>query len=234
MDYLTLTASQSTPGSISDWMNDPTIQSTSSYIVDEAQDWIYQRLRHWRMMPPAVTGLMSTTTNTLTIPADMIEPDFFMVTGVYRRIIPQRTVQELMASWTYDSNGALPVQQPSLYSFDNTNINFDSVADQAYPYAFLYYQSPPRLSATNPTNFLTTKCTRLLRLAIMMMAAEWSRTNPDRAEDRTYYAQEATEELGRVQASSDRARRGSGGGWIEGGIGGPYGGYGGYGYGLAG
>ena len=217
MDYATLVASKSTPGSIGDWCNDSRVVNSATIIVDEAQDWIYQRLRHWRMMPPPVTGTMPTTVNYMTPPADMLEPNFLMITGVNRRIIRQVAYQEVMAAWTYDSNGNLLVQMPRFYSFDQTFLQFDSVPDQAYPYAFLYYQMPARLSSSNTTNFLTTYCERLMRTVIMMHACEWTKEIGQGQFDRSWYESEAMKELDRVQAASDRARRGVSGGWIDGG-----------------
>lgn len=216
MDYPTLTSAKTVAGSIADWTNDGRINVSAPTIVDEAQDWIYQRLRHWRMMPPAVTGTLSTAGLTLPPPADLLEPNFFLITGVSRRVLQERTMQEVMGSWQYDGNGVLVPQQPCIYSFDNTNFNFDSVPDQAYPYSLLYYQMPARLSNANPTNFLTTYCERLVRLACMMMACEWTKEIGQGQFDRTYYEELADAELTKVQSNSDRARRASTGGWIDG------------------
>jgi hypothetical protein len=228
VDYNTLIATKGTPGSIADFTNDGRISASAPTIVDESQDWIYQRLRHWRMAPPPVTGTFSTALNYVQLPSDVLELRMLMVTGQNKRIIRQRTMEELMASWSYDGNGNLPVQQPTWFAFDSTNMNFDSVPDQAYPYALLYYQMPARLSGSNTTNFLTQWCERLMRMVIMMHACEWTKEIGQGQFDRTYYEQQAMEELRIVQANSDLAKRASGGGWIEGGSEA----YAGYGYGL--
>lgn len=225
MDYNTLVAAKGTAGSIADWTNDSRIVNSAPTIVDEAQDVIYRRLRHWRMMPPPVTGTMVTTgfAQPSMVPSDMLEPDYLLITGTSRYLLQQRTMQEVMAAWSYDQNGVLVVQPPRIFSFDQTNFNLDSTPDQAYPYALLYYQMPARLSASNTTNFLTTYCTRLMRTTIMMLACEWTKEIGQGQFDRTYWEQQASAELSAVQAESDRARRGTTGGWIDGSGSGSYG-----------
>lgn len=230
MDYNQLIASNGTAGSIASWVNDSRIQSTAPEIVLEAQDWIYRRLRHWRMIPPPLVGTMSTASIYQPIPSDMLEPDFFMITGTQRRIIFQKTYEEVISAWCYDGNGNLIPQQPSIYAFDDTNFAFDSIPDQAYPYVLRYFQQPAALSVGSPTNFLTSYCQRLLRLVCIMQACEWVKELGQGQFDRTYYAQMATEELERVQRESDRSKRAETGGWIQGNIPGQLGGPGWWGY----
>ena len=68
-----------------------------------------------------------------------------------------------------DGNGNRMQQQPLIYYFDQAAFRFDSPADQAYPYALIYYQQPAMLAAANDTNFLTSYCQLLLRAAVCGM-----------------------------------------------------------------
>ena len=230
MDYTTLTSAKTVPGSIANWMNDSTIVAQTPTIVTESQDWIYRKLRHWRMIPPPITGSMSTSALTQAIPSDMLEPDFFLITGIYRRILYQKTFEEVMAAWAYDGNGVLIPQQPAIYAFDSTNFSFDSVPDKAYPYALRYFQQPAPLSSGNNTNFLTNFCARLFRTVLTMMACEWTKEVAQGQFDRTYWEQQAEAELQRVQIESDRSKRAVTGGWIQGAMAGEAGGPGWVGY----
>lgn len=214
MDYTTLIAAKSVAGSIGDWINDSRIVSSAPVIVDESQDWIYNRLRHWRMMPPAVTGVLSTASPLITFPSDMLEPNYLVITGANRTVLNQKSPQEVFEARAY-SSGSLTVGIPSMYSFDNTDLFFDTKPDQAYPYALLYYQMPARLSPSNTTNFLTTYCERLMRMVIMMNACEWTKEIGQGQFDRTWYEDQANKEVAAVQANSDRARRMTSGPLVE-------------------
>ena len=211
MDWVSLTGSTGTAGAISRWMNNSSITIGSAGdadgILQEAQDWIYRRLRHWRMLTPPTTGTLTSGSDALTLPSDCLEPDFLVLTGTSFYRLRQKPMQEVIMSWAFDGNGNRIQQQPTIYYFDQAAIRFDSVADQPYPYALTYYQQPAVLSATNTTNFLTQYCQRLVRCACMVGAAEWAKDSGTGNYDRTYWEQAATDELDTVQRESDRARR---------------------------
>lgn len=211
MNWVSLTSLSSAAGSIGNWLNNSTISAGSGHVADiilqEAQDWIYRRLRHWRMLTGPTTGTLTVGNDFIPIPSDMLEPDMFILTGVNFYELKQKTMQEVVLSWSYDGNGNRVKQQPMIYYFDQTNLRFDSPADQAYPYALVYYQQPAVLSSTNTTNFLTQYCQRLVRASCMVAAAEYAKDSGVGNYDRTYWVQQAEDELEKVQAESDRARR---------------------------
>jgi len=221
MDWVTLTAVKGTPGSIADWINDSRIAlspggagTTAALIVQEAEALIYGKLRHWRMMPPPVTGSMVQGQQYIVPPSDMLEPDFFMITATAtygKRVLRQRTMQNILESWQYDGNGNIVQQMPFAYWFDNTNLNFDSVPDQTYPYVFTYYQQPAPLSASNTTNFVTQWYPRMMRCAIMMLAAEWLKDSGQTIQGvgpgKNYWSDQFDKELAAAQMASDRAKR---------------------------
>lgn len=208
MDYATLIAGSTTPGSVSRWLNNSTITGDMPEIVLEAESWIYRRLRHFQMIASPVTGTLTIGNDYLTVPSDFLEPITLMTTKSYAQFLDQKPMQEVLASWSWDGSGNRVRQQPMIYYFDGTAFRFDSPPDQAYAYALLYYQQPQPLSVSN-TNFLTATYPRLLRSALMAAACEWSKDNGQGNYDRTYWDEMAQAELEAAQIESDRAKRGT-------------------------
>lgn len=206
MDYQMLCGAKGVPGSISTWTNNSRIQADLPEIVLEAESWIWRRLRHWRMLTPPVTGTLLATNDYLPLPADMLEPFIFCLTGVNQQTLRMRTPQEVVAAWAFDGSGNRVPQQPMIYYFDQANFRFDSPSDQPYPYALIYFQQPQPLAITT-SNFLTVTYPRLLRLACMAAACEWLKDFGQGGADRSYYDALAQDEIDKAQAESDRARR---------------------------
>lgn len=207
MDWTTLTSAKSVAGSIAAWINHSQIQAEAANIVAEAESWIYRRLRHWKMLTAPVTGTLTIGSDQLAIPSDCLEPFFLCTTGIYFQEIDQKPMEEVVRAWSYDSAGARVQAQPVIYSFTQSNIQFDSPPDQAYAYALIYYQQPAALSGSNTTNFLTSTYPRMLRAACMAQAAEWAKDAGMGNYDRTYWDGIAENEIAQAQVESDRARR---------------------------
>ena len=209
MDWTTLTGTSATAGSIANWINKATAQSASAEILLEAESWIYRRLRHWKMLTPPFTGTLTVGQDYLTNPSDMLEPFLLYTTKNYFQNIEQRAIQEVIANWSYNGDGTRTRQQPMMFYFDQTAMRFDSPPDQAYDYAFVYYQQPAALSSSNQTNFLTVTYPRVVRCACTAAACEWAKDAGQGNFDRTYWDQAAQDEIDKAQAESDRARRGT-------------------------
>jgi len=209
VDWNSLTGTKTTAGAIARWINNSTLSSGANgdadLILQEAQDWIYRRLRHWRMLTPPYADMLTAGSDAYTFPADFLEPKLLTITGQYQRLLILKTPDDVINSWAYDGNGNRIQQQPGIYYFDQAALRFDSLADQAYPIALVYFQQPAMLSATNDTNFLTSNCQMLLRRAIMRAACEWTKEVASGQYDRTYWEQAAEAELQAVQEESDRA-----------------------------
>lgn len=205
LNYTTLIASSSTDGSIANWVNHSAAQASADMIVLEAESFIYRRLRHWRMMNSA-TGVMSVSNQYIALPSDYLEDKSLYITGVNYQKLTRKTMEEVVASYVYDGSGNPVPSPPQIYFNDQTNINFNTVPDQAYPYQLWYYQNPAALSVSN-TNFLTTYYPRLLRCACMMSACEFMKDAGQGNFDRTYWAQLAENEISVAQTESDRAQR---------------------------
>lgn len=214
-----LTGTTATPGAIARWLNKSSLTAgdggDADIILDEAMSWIDTRLRHWRMLTPPAAGTMTTGTDAdrIAVPADMAEPDFFMIAGVvsgnlYRQELVQRAPNEIYRGWSYDGTGVRVPNIPYSYSFNQSYIQLDNQPDLAYPYVLAYYQHIATLSSSNTENFLTRDYQRLLRVTCMMVGVEYVKENAQGTYDRTYWAQQAENELRFVQSDSDSARRG--------------------------
>ena len=207
MDWTTLTSSKSVAGSLASWANNSTLQSSASTIIQEAESWIYRRLRHYSMLTVPVSGTLTVGSDQLAIPADMLEPKNLCLTGVYFQWVTQKDEETVIASYGYDSTGARTTGTPRIYYFNQSYIQFDSPCDVAYPYLLTYYQQPAALSAVNTTNFITSRYPRLMRSVCMLGVCEWSKESGQGSFDRTYWQQQSEEELAIAQAESDRSKR---------------------------
>lgn len=212
MTWSQLTGTSTVAGSIANWLNNTQVTAGTGGVADtllqEAMDWITgSGLKHWRMMPNPVTGTMTIGNDYIDLPADFYEADIFYITGTNFQRMDMKTPQEVTANWSYDGTGARIQQKPIMYYVDQDSMRFDSAADQAYPYALVYYQSVPPLSVSNQTNFLTKYYGRLVRCAVMAHASEWAKDSGVGNYDRGYWLQQAMMEQDRAQADSDRSRR---------------------------
>ena len=207
MDYGQLTGSTSVAGSVARWVNTSQIVNDVPEIIAEAESWIYRRLRHWKMLVPPVAGALTPGSDTLALPADLLEPNELYLTGIWFARIPQKTELDVLSAWSFDGNGNRIQTTPAIYYFNQSYIQFDSQADIAYPYALTYYQQPAPLSATNTTNFLTSTYPRMMRCALMAAACEFVKDNGQGNFDRTYWDQLCQDEIDKAQMESDRARR---------------------------
>jgi hypothetical protein len=211
MDWNTLTAASTTAGSLANWVNKSTITSgaggVADNIIQEATSMIYGKLRHWSMLTPPTAGTMTIGSDVIAVPSDMLEPATFMITGVYKQFLTMRTETDILALWQYDGSGNRVPQRPIVYYFNKSYIQLDSPPDQAYPYALTYFQQPAALSASNPTNFLTSRYPRLLRAACMVGVSEWTKEAGSGTFDRTYWMGITEDLIEEAQIDSDRSKR---------------------------
>jgi len=211
INYTTLIGDTTVDGSIAKWLNHSAIASVADTIVVEAESAIYRSLRHWRMLT-STTGTLTANTqgvtqiNTLALPADYLEDKVLYITGTNYQKMTRRTMEEIIASYSYASNGYLIVQQPMWYFNDQSNFVFDSASDQAYPYLLYYYQQPASLS-TSGTNWLTQFYPRLLRAACCAAATEFMKDMGQGNFDRNYWNQIFLAALVDAQSESDRHHR---------------------------
>jgi hypothetical protein len=162
MSYTSLIASKDTEGSIKYFVRHSEVPST--YILERAQDAIYQILRVREMLKRTV-GTIAQDATTLAIPADMLEPQYLGRRGEYKgkiRILDQEHFEGRVGENPDDSNNPYS-GTPCFATYDQSYFYFDAKADQAYPYILWYMQKPALLaSSSNETNFLTLRYPNLL------------------------------------------------------------------------
>lgn len=172
MDFTSLIADKSNSGSLKAWVNDAAIPS--SEIIVDAESFVFEELRCWEMLTTTTALVFVSGSNLIALPSDFIAPLTFWITGDNKSELTNRDVRSVVQSIAYD-NGAIISEKPQSFYWDKTNFVFEKKADQAYPTYLVYYARPAALSVSNPTNFLTTKYSRMFRKALIGMCYEWKK-----------------------------------------------------------
>lgn len=168
MDYTSLVADENTTGSIKRAINWSRVDSVG--ILDEAQKWIYARLRVREMQSRAdvTIGLNATSA---TLPTGYLDPIKLGIPGFISRI-RNTDLDRFDALLPWNNDGTLQQACPTRFCVFDEVFNFNSRSDLAYTAKCLYFKQPTVLSGGNPTNFLTNRYPTLLRRACLMFAAE--------------------------------------------------------------
>lgn len=159
MNYTTLVADKSTEGSIKYFVRHSEVPS--DYILERAQDAIYQILRV-REMVKRTEGTITAATSEITLPTDLLEIMSLSRTGTNSGRLIMLDQEHFESRLGVDGAGDLFTGTPSLCTYDQTKIYLDCIADDDYPYRLWYVQKPALLSGSNETNFLTTRYGNLL------------------------------------------------------------------------
>lgn len=168
MDYDTLVAAATTTGSIKYHLNYSRIDAAS--IVDEAEAWIYSRLRV-REMRATADVTISSGVNYASLPTGFRDPIHFSIPGYVERI-QIKDEETFRSELGWDSSADLPDGPPQRYAIFDELLNFDHDPDQAYTGKMVYFKTPTALSSSNTTNWLTSKYPTLMRRVCLMFAAE--------------------------------------------------------------
>lgn len=197
MTYTVLTGAKSVAGSIANWVNSSA--ADASTILDEAQDWIYERLRVPDMLnvDPAVS--LALAAETLTVTTDYIATKVMIFTGTDMAEIRRADAKDVELSYTYDGNGARVPGKPKMFYRIGTTLQLDVPADKAYTIRHLYFKRPAYLSGSVLTNFLTDRCKKLVRSACMLNANEFLKDD----EEKSYWLQIAMNEIETLNIASD-------------------------------
>lgn len=197
MDYAMLIGPADDDGSIKRWVSDDEVDAIT--ILTEAQDWIYSRLRDWRMLSIDTTLTMSTSAETLTAPTDFIKPVSFNITGTDKGRLELFSPERIEKEWAYDSDGNLVTGKPGGFYMRGSTIQLNKKPDSAYTTRLLYYAKPADLGNSNTTNFLTDFYPRILRCACVAFAYEWKR----KTDEKTYWLNIAAAEIEARHMQSD-------------------------------
>jgi hypothetical protein len=170
MDYVSLTSPKGTAGSIANWVNFSDALLPLADILADAQTFIYERLRVREMK---TTGTISLNEGDIltALPASTL--DVICLYDQYNNKIRPREAASLLGRRSFDSSGEWVKGQPGFFSIWDESFQFDYAANSAMTFNYLIYQTPALLSATNATNFLTTRFPQLLRYACLMSAADF-------------------------------------------------------------
>ena len=168
MTYSTLVADKGTVGSIAYHINWSRIDAEG--ILEEAQAWIYQRIRIQEMLTTTDVPIASGA-STAMMPAGFLDQVHFCIPGVMERIA-FREPEAFRTELGWDEGAVLPEGPPTRWTRFDEAMNFDHRADRAYTGKLAFYGRPAALSAANETNFLTERYPHLLRRVCLMFAAE--------------------------------------------------------------
>jgi hypothetical protein len=175
VDYSTLIAAKTTPGSIRSWVRYNELFDVEQILVD-AQGYIYQRMRIREMRMVALAQTITIASESVALPSNFLDPIKFQI-RYPRTILHLRPEAALFGEYRdYDSDGELLEDYPANYCIMNDS---DEVA-RAYldvktveelRYDLLYFGSPALLAATsNETNVLTNRYPHILRQACIGFA----------------------------------------------------------------
>ena len=200
MSWTTLTGSVSTAGSIKYAINYDRIDAEG--ILEEAQAWIYQRLRV-RQMTATANVSISSAASTASFPTGYLDPIHLGIPG-YINTIRLKDPEWFRAHMGWDESAVLPEGPPSYWCDFDTTIQFNTKADQAYTAKMVFFKKPDLLSGSNLTNWLTDRYPSLLRRVCLMFAAE-ARKEFEMMNNAEIKALQSIEE---IKVESDLAMRG--------------------------
>lgn len=176
-DYLTLIGAKGDGGSIRQWINHDRIPS--AIILTFAEQAIYQTLRV-RQMLKTQTGTLAVDDDTIALDASYRQRYLFMFTGTKKSRPSSELLDTVLNAFSYDTAGVRTNGKPNMYATDESNIQFEVRALEAYPWLFKYYGTLTALSESNATNFLTDRYPKLLTAACMMNAYEWTKNEREK------------------------------------------------------
>lgn len=168
MDYTTLVSDRETYGSIKSWINYSRLDS--DIILDEAEAWIYAKLRVPDMRTVASVSIASGA-STASFPTGYRSSIHFGIPGLITTI-KLKDVEFFRSCLGWDEDAVLPEGPPTYWCRYDELIQLNYKADQAYTAKMAYYKTPTALSGSNTTNWLTEKYPTLLRKVCTLFAAD--------------------------------------------------------------
>lgn len=115
-------------------------------------------------------GTLSSGVATLAKPADLIAPRHMTITVAgARKVLRFKELEYLFEYWPT----AAATAEPVYYAVDASDYLIAPTPDQVYPYSLGYKRRLPALSATNPSNWLTTDAYDALLYATLCEAVRF-------------------------------------------------------------
>ncbi len=199
MTYTILTGAKSQEGSIKYFAQHGTVPA--GQILDEAQAYIYERLRA-REMTATVAISASAAADTISLPTGFLDPIKLQLDGYPD---PLEYLHETLLDKFRDEDGDLYEGWPFEYAIWDEKIQFKWALDAALAGDFVYYKIPDALAAsTNETNWLTDRFPTLLRRTCLMFSYEHRHRNAQFSTE-AILVESAIE---KANVAADMARRG--------------------------
>lgn len=200
INWTTLTGLKTVSGSIPNFVNRSDLPVTN--ILLEAEAFIYQRLRVREMVTDA-TFTFDDNTSSEALPAAFLDPIQY-VPWEWGSPLPFVSPEGFFPP--RDTDGAIEDGTPSCWTIIGVTAYIDATIDDSDNYSgrLMYYAQPEALSASNETNFLTSRYPTLLRQACMYKAYEFMKDG-QRAQE---YMQQAEIALAEAMRTNEMWRRG--------------------------
>jgi hypothetical protein len=196
--YTTLVAGKTTAGSIANWLNRGDLPVTT--ILEEAEAWIYQRLRV-REMQQDDAFTFDGGNSSEALPDGFLDPISFKPYDWGG--LPLPFVHEDTFRAGRDTDGDLFEGTPSQWRILGETAEVDVICADDFGGRLLYYKQPAALSGSNETNFLTRRYPTLLRTVCEAKAFEHMK----KWTDALGYLQKAEADLQEAARTNDMFRR---------------------------
>jgi len=199
VDYNSLTGTKTTAGSIAQWVNRTDLPTAE--ILNEAQAWIYQRMRVREMTVLNQSFSWPLNSNSVQCPADFLDGISFQPWG-WGDTLPFSHEESML--WPTDPNtGVLQTDTPSHWTIIGLTAYVDVLCSAIFSGYLLYYGLPAALGPQNLTNWLTIRYPRLVRRVCMGIAFEFAKDT----ERMNEYLQLAENDIAEAARTNDMFRR---------------------------
>lgn len=169
MNYTTLVADKTTPGSIKRFVNYS--QLDAEQILEEAQALIFQTLRVREMRVEFDNIAMSPGDFYAPLPDGFLDP--IALKDVTNNLdLKLRPESNIVSARTYDA-GSLIESIPQRYAIYDEKLQFECAYESAATLNLVGFEKPALLSGSNTTNFLTNRLPHLLRVACLAQAYDF-------------------------------------------------------------
>lgn len=174
MDYTTLVGTKTTEGSIRNWVNRGDIPATT--ILTEAQAFIYETLRVREMQKIQHPFTFEAGSSVADLPSDFLDPISFTPFGWSNPLLYVH--EDSLGDVTDEEGNLFEEPEPSQWTVFGTEAQLNVRVENDFRGRLKYYARPEPLSSSNPTNWLTDRYPRLLRVACVAVAYEHMKDQP--------------------------------------------------------
>lgn len=175
MDYTTLVAPKSTPGSLASWANYGLFPA--SEVLGDAQALLYTTLRVREMKSDLVAIPVTAGVPSASLPTNFLDPISLRDPMLGRLIYTDEN--SLLTRRAIDGDGVVSRAPISRYGIFGEKLQFDAAPNESGNLFMVYFRSPDLLGPDNQTNFLTRRYPMLFRTACLAVAADFRKHESD-------------------------------------------------------